>query len=98
MVTKEWAILFFCAMKNKPKAPSKTKIPKETLVTLGNRIKALRLKAGFTSYEHFAYEHNFSRAQFGRYESGEDLRYTSLVKVVAAFGLTLEEFFSEGFD
>ncbi|OFY84608.1 MAG: transcriptional regulator [Bacteroidetes bacterium RIFCSPLOWO2_12_FULL_35_15] len=85
-------------MKNKPKAPSKTKIPKETLVTLGNRIKALRLKAGFTSYEHFAYEHNFSRAQFGRYESGEDLRYTSLVKVVAAFGLTLEEFFSEGFD
>lgn len=98
MVTKEWAILFFCAMKTKPKAKSKPKIPKEVLVTLGERIKSLRLKAGYTSYEHFAYEHNFSRAQFGRYESGEDLRYTSLVKVVAAFGLTLEEFFSEGFD
>lgn len=98
MVTKEWAILFFCAMKTKPKAKSKTKIPKEVLIPLGERIKSLRLKAGYTSYEHFAYEHDFSRAQFGRYESGEDLRYTSLVKVVAAFGLTLEEFFSEGFD
>ncbi len=96
MVTKEWAILFFCRMKVKPK--SKPKQPRKELVVLGERIKALRIKKGFTSYEHFAYEHGFSRAQFGRYENGEDLRYTSLVKVINAFGLTMEEFFSEGFN
>ena len=74
------------------------KLPNEDLIKLGNRIKALRIKRGYTSYEYFAYEHNISRAQFGRYEKGEDLRYTSLLKVVKALDMTLEEFFSEGFD
>ena len=72
--------------------------PSEEILKLGKRIKQLRIKKGYTSYEYFAYENNFSRTQFGRYEQGEDLRFSSLVKVVKAFGMTLEEFFSEGFD
>jgi transcriptional regulator with XRE-family HTH domain len=63
------------------------------LIKLGERIKELRIKAGYTSYEYFAYEHNIPRAQFGRYEKGEDLRYSSLLKVIRAFGMTPEEFF-----
>lgn len=74
------------------------KLPKEDLIKLGNRIRELRIKKGYTSYEYFAYEHNISRAQFGRYEKGEDLRYTSLLKVVRALDISLQEFFSEGFD
>jgi transcriptional regulator with XRE-family HTH domain len=74
------------------------KLPNEDLIKLGNRIRELRIKKGYTSYEYFAYEHNISRAQFGRYEKGEDLRYTSLLKVIRALDMTLEEFFSEGFD
>jgi len=70
----------------------------EELKKLGNRIKALRIKAGFSNYEYFAYKHELPRAQFGRYERGEDLRYTSLLKVIKAFGITVQEFFSEGFD
>ncbi|MBE9599953.1 helix-turn-helix domain-containing protein [Pedobacter sp. MC2016-24] len=70
----------------------------EDLKRLGARIKALRIKAGFTNYEYFAYKHEISRSQFGRYERGEDLRYSSLLKVIRAFGITVEEFFSEGFD
>ena len=69
----------------------------EQLLKLGQRIKALRIKRGYTSYEYFAYDHNFSRAQFGRYEQGQDLRYSSLVRIVNAFGMSLQEFFSEGF-
>ncbi len=65
---------------------------------LAKRIKQLRIKKGYTSYEYFAYEHNISRAQFGRYEKGEDLRFGSLVRVVNAFEMTWNEFFSEGFD
>ncbi|MEM9388819.1 MAG: helix-turn-helix transcriptional regulator [Bacteroidota bacterium] len=71
---------------------------KEQLKKLGERIKSLRIAKGYTNYEYFAYEHNIPRAQFGRYERGEDLRFTSLVKVVRAFDMTLPEFFSEGFD
>ena len=74
------------------------KLPNEDLVKLGNRIRELRIRKGYTSYEYFAYEHNISRAQFGRYEKGEDLRYTSLLKVVRALDISLQEFFSEGFD
>jgi transcriptional regulator with XRE-family HTH domain len=70
----------------------------DQLKKVGQRIKNLRIKQGYSSYEYFAYEHNISRAQFGRYEQGQDLRLSSLIKVVNAFGLTLEEFFSEGFD
>jgi transcriptional regulator with XRE-family HTH domain len=69
----------------------------EELQKLAARIKALRIAAGYTSYEYFAYDHGFSRAQFGRYEQGQDLRFTSLVRIAAAFGLTLPEFFAEGF-
>jgi len=65
---------------------------------LAARIKALRIQQGYSNYETFAYEHNLPRAQYGRYEKGEDLRFSSLVKVVHAFNISLEEFFSEGFD
>jgi transcriptional regulator with XRE-family HTH domain len=68
------------------------------LKKIGARIRQLRKASGYSSSEYFAYEHNISRAQFGRYENGQDLRMSSLIKVVNAFGITLEEFFSEGFD
>jgi transcriptional regulator with XRE-family HTH domain len=68
------------------------------LKRLGKRITELRKKAGFNNYEHFAYEHKISRAQYGRYEQGKDLRFTTLIKLINAFGLTVEDFFSEGFD
>lgn len=57
----------------------------------------MRIQNGYTSYETFAYEHDIARAQFGRYEKGEDIRFSTLIKVINAFGLTVEEFFSEGF-
>ena len=80
------------------KKPSKSKLDvDDQLKRLGDRIKKLRIQKGYTSYEYFAYEHNISRAQFGRYEQGQDLRFSSLVKVVNALGMTMEEFFSEGF-
>jgi transcriptional regulator with XRE-family HTH domain len=69
----------------------------EELQKLAARIRALRVAAGYSSYEYFAYDHGFSRAQFGRYEQGQDLRFTSLVRIASAFGLTLPEFFAEGF-
>lgn len=65
---------------------------------LAKRIKSLRIKKGYSSYENFAFDNNIHRAQYGRYETGTDLQYTSLVKIARAFDMTLEEFFSEGFD
>lgn len=70
----------------------------EYIKKLAQRIRTLRLEKGYTNHEKFAYEHDIPRAQYGRYERGEDLRFTSLIKIVKAFDMTLEEFFSEGFE
>lgn len=65
---------------------------------LAKRIRELRIKQGFSNYEYFAYEKEIPRAQYGRYEKGEDLRFTSLIKIIKAFGMTPKEFFSMGFE
>lgn len=65
---------------------------------LANRIKQLRKEKGYTNYEFFAYDNELPRAQYGRYEKGEDLRFSSLMKLIRAFGITPQEFFSQGFE
>jgi transcriptional regulator with XRE-family HTH domain len=69
----------------------------QQLENLGNRLRELRTERGFTNYEQFAFEHNLPRAQYGRYEKGQDLRFSSLVKVLKALDISLEDFFKEGF-
>ena len=85
-------------MKSKKAAMSLEDQQKKVFKQIGTRIKELRIKKGYTSYEDFAYEHNISRSQFGKYERGADMRTSSLAKVMAALDVTVKEFFSEGFD
>jgi len=85
-------------LKTKKKDKHTPLTAEDALKKLGKRIKQLRIQKGYTSYEYFAYDHDISRAQFGRYENGEDLRFTSLLKVVNALNISLEDFFREGFD
>ena len=68
------------------------------LEKLGQRIKAVRKAKGYTNYEHFAYQNGFNRVQYGRYENGANISFKTLVRLIAAFDMTLEEFFSEGFE
>lgn len=100
MVTQKEALSVFYLMKGRVKKTSTFKQldTDEYLKRLGARIKKLRIEQGYSNYETFAYEHDISRAQFGRYENGQDLRMSSLLKITNAFGITLQEFFSEGFD
>ncbi len=67
------------------------------LERVGKRIKSVRVEKGYTNYEYFAYDNNISRTQYGRYEKGEDMRLSSLLKIVNGLGMTMEEFF-KGFD
>ena len=89
-------IHIICNMNNQ----SKKKLTSKEIVLkkLGERIRQIRISKGYTSYEYFAYDNKISRAQFGRYERGEDLRFSTLVRIIEAFDMTLEEFFKEGFD
>jgi hypothetical protein len=80
--------------KKKPMSPEHQRKMK----MLGQKIKALRMQQGYTSHEAFAYKHGFNRTQYFRYENGEDLRFSSLLRIVSAFDMTLEQFFAEGFE
>ena len=75
--------------------PKKEKDP--IVIALGSRIKELRIAKGYTNYENFAFDHDLPRSQFGRYEKGEDIRFTSLVKILHAFNVSPEEFFDDRF-
>lgn len=76
----------------------KSKKDDPDLARLAKRIRALRIEKGYTNADFFAYENNITRTQYNRYENGENIKYTSLIKLIRAFGLTPKEFFAEGFD
>lgn len=66
------------------------------LTKVGEKLKKCRLKAGYTSYEQFAFEHGIGRAQYGKYERGtEDLRLSSLHKVLKELDTSWEDFFKD---
>ena len=65
----------------------------KTLKQVGERLKHFRKKAGYTSYEYFAYENNISRPQYGKYEAGANIQLNTLIKILRAMGVSLEEFF-----
>lgn len=83
-------------MPNSSKKEKKEKSPE--VLMLAERFKELRKKAGYSSYEKFANQHELVRTQVGRYEQGENIRFDSLVRMCKALDITLAEFFSEGFD
>jgi transcriptional regulator with XRE-family HTH domain len=69
------------------------------LVNLGKRMRALRIRNGYTSFESFAYDNDLPRVLYGNYEKGAgNITYKNLIKVVRALGVTLKEFFGEGFE
>lgn len=71
---------------------------KKYLEKLGNRLKSLRKLKGFSNYEQFAYTYEIGRAQYGRYENGANISIKTLIKLIEIHGLTISEFFGEGFD
>lgn len=67
------------------------------LKKIGERLKHFRKKASCKNYEYFAYDNNFSRPQYGKYEAGANIQLNTLIKLLKALNVSLEEFF-QGFD
>lgn len=68
---------------------------KNELLKLANRVKMLRNSKNLTQQEAY----NDTGVHFGRIEQGKrDASYTTIKRISLYFNLTLEEFYSEGFD
>jgi len=73
--------------------------PKEVLKKMGAKLVKLRKERGYTNSDDFAYDQGINRSQYGKYEAGsQDIRISTLVKIVNSLGLTIEDFFDEGRD
>lgn len=64
------------------------------LKKIGERLRYFRKKAGYTNSEYFAYENNISRPQYGKYEAGANIQLNTLIKILNAMNVSLEEFFT----
>jgi transcriptional regulator with XRE-family HTH domain len=70
---------------------------KDKLNQLGERLKYYRKLNGYTNYEHLAYDLGISRSQYGKYENGGNIKFSTLLKILHHLKVSLKEFFSEGF-
>jgi transcriptional regulator with XRE-family HTH domain len=73
-------------------------IPQEKLNQLGNRLRHFRKLKGYNNYEHLAYDMGISRSQYGKYENGGNIKFSTLCKILEFLGITIREFFAEGFE
>ncbi len=74
-----------------------TKEEEKLLRAMGDRLRQLRKKAGFSSQDQFAYDNEIPRAQYARYEKGINITLLSLNKILKCHKMSLQEFFSKGF-
>ncbi|GAB3828673.1 XRE family transcriptional regulator [Hymenobacter jeollabukensis] len=72
-----------------------TDTPDPRILQIAHKLKHLRLAAGYTSYEAFAFDHDLPRVGYGRHEKGSNLTLKSLLRLLDIHGLTLAEFFAD---
>ncbi len=60
---------------------------------VGERIKELRINAGFTSYETFAFEYNLGRKSYWQWEKGANYKFETIIRIIDIHDISLEDFF-----
>lgn len=78
------------AKKDKPKKELDSRI-----VLVANKLERMRVEKGYTSYENFAIDHGISRMQYWRMEKGTNFTFESILKILDAHKMTLNDFFSD---
>ncbi|HWY38557.1 MAG TPA: helix-turn-helix transcriptional regulator [Bacteroidia bacterium] len=62
---------------------------------IGEKLKALRVSRGYSSYENFAVENELSRMHYWRIEKGlTNLTVGSLCRILNIHEITIEDFFT----
>ncbi|GGG25307.1 hypothetical protein GCM10011344_27470 [Dokdonia pacifica] len=76
--------------KDKPKKPLDSRIQK-----IADKIKQLRKDSGYTAAETFSYDKKIDRILYWRMEKGTNFTITSLLRILDAHEMTLEDFFTD---
>lgn len=73
---------------------SKTDLYQSDLRKVGERLRTLRINAGYGSLDLFAWEHGLPRTGYAYLEQGKNFQFTTLLRVLAIHGLSMQEFFA----
>ncbi len=60
-------------------------------------LRSLRIKAGYKSYEVFAWDNKISRIQYWKMEKGTNCTLKSLERILDIHGVRIDEFFNSLF-
>jgi transcriptional regulator with XRE-family HTH domain len=63
------------------------------LKKIGARLREVRRKKGHSSYEYFAYEYDLNKVTVGKAEKGENIKLSTLLKIMEILEISPEEFF-----
>ncbi len=75
-------------------AKKEKKLDKRILL-IADKLERMRIDKGYTSYENFAIEFGISRMQYWRMEKGTNFTFESLLKILDAHKMSLNDFFSD---
>lgn len=64
-------------------------------LSIGQKLKKLRIEKGYRSYETFAYEHELPRVQYWRMEKGTNFTLKNLLKILEIHEISIGEFFKD---
>jgi transcriptional regulator with XRE-family HTH domain len=73
-------------------------VEKIHLGQLGERLKYYRKAKGYSNYEKLANELNISRTQYGKYEAGGNIKFSTLITILNFLEIPAKEFFDKGFN
>lgn len=62
---------------------------------VARKLKELRIAAGYTSYEAFAFDHDLPRVGYGRHEKGSNITLKSLLRLLDIHRVSLAAFFAD---
>ena len=82
-------------MAKKQKKTKQETVLNPTIKKISNKIKKLRINAGYSSYEVFAWEKGIGRMHYWKMEKGTNFTMKSLLKILDAHNITLAEFFED---
>jgi transcriptional regulator with XRE-family HTH domain len=73
-----------------------TKSEKEVLVLIGKKLREMRIKKGYKSYETFAFDNDINRMQYWRMEKGlSNMSMATLLRVMDVYKISLKDFFKD---
>lgn len=65
----------------------------ELLKEIGLKLRQMRIEAGYSSYEQFAFEHEIDRRYYWSIENGTNLSLKYLIRILKIHDMSLATFF-----